>query len=147
MKTRSNSFVGTAEYISPEALSPESKLIYKVSDYWAFGCIIYQMIVGKPPFKGSTQHLTFEKVQKGKVRYAKNFPDSARSLIEKLLVAKPEERLGFNSIDEIKSHAFFEGIDWDNIHKAKAPPIEPFDYELKWKSKKKKSTKEKKAKE
>lgn len=141
VKAFSNSFVGTAEYISPEALNPENKSIYKASDLWAYACIIYQMIVGKPPFKGSNQHLTFEKVMKGKVRYPKNMPEHARNLIEKLLVLEPEERLGYNSLDEIKEHPFFESIKWDELHTMEPPPLKPLEFELEWKSKKSKKKK------
>jgi len=48
-RQRSNSFVGTAQYVSPELLSEQKTL--PTSDLWALGCIIYQMIAGLPPFR------------------------------------------------------------------------------------------------
>jgi 3-phosphoinositide dependent protein kinase-1 len=48
-RQRSNSFVGTAQYVSPELLT--EKTISPSSDLWALGCIIYQMIAGLPPFR------------------------------------------------------------------------------------------------
>lgn len=48
-RPRSNSFVGTAQYVSPELLT--EKTISPSSDLWALGCIIYQMIAGLPPFR------------------------------------------------------------------------------------------------
>lgn len=48
-KRRNNSFVGTARYVSPEILT--KKISSPSSDLWAFGCIIYQMIAGIPPFR------------------------------------------------------------------------------------------------
>lgn len=48
-RQRSNSFVGTAQYVSPELLT--EKTISPCSDLWALGCIIYQMIAGLPPFR------------------------------------------------------------------------------------------------
>ena len=46
---RKNSFVGTAQYVSPELLT--DKTASHASDLWALGCIIYQMISGLPPFR------------------------------------------------------------------------------------------------
>lgn len=48
-RKRKNSFVGTAQYVSPELLT--DKPVTPSSDLWAFGCIIYQMISGLPPFR------------------------------------------------------------------------------------------------
>lgn len=48
-KARKNSFVGTAQYVSPELL--ESKKVGPASDLWALGCILYQMVSGLPPFR------------------------------------------------------------------------------------------------
>src|SRR5690606_21676946 len=39
---RAPSFVGTAEYVSPELLTNKNSC--KASDLWAFGCIIYQLL-------------------------------------------------------------------------------------------------------
>lgn len=49
MRERKNSFVGTAQYVSPELLTDKSASYS--SDLWALGCIIYQMISGLPPFR------------------------------------------------------------------------------------------------
>jgi len=73
---RSNSFVGTAEYISPELLN--DKTCYKSSDLWALGCIIYQMICGRPPFRGLSEYLTFQKVSAGVVVFPNNMPEVAK---------------------------------------------------------------------
>jgi hypothetical protein len=46
----------------------------------------------------------------------------AADFMQRLLRKKFQERLGYNSIEEIKNHKFFEGIDWQNLKNAE-PPI------------------------
>ena len=120
MRARSESFVGTAEYISPELL--EQKIASRESDIWAIGCIIYQMICGRPSFRGATEFLTFQKVRKGEVTYPEGFPVVAKDLICKILVLNPDERY---SVPQIKANRFFNSIDWDRIGSMKAPAFRP----------------------
>ncbi|CAH7686326.1 PkB-like protein, partial [Phakopsora pachyrhizi] len=115
---RSHSFVGTAEYVSPELLI--NKVTTKSSDLWAFGCVLFQMISGKPPFKSRSEYLTFQKITQLDYQFPDNFPTEARDLISKLLVIVPSERL---SIEEIKRHKFFDGIDWGSVWDAEAPSL------------------------
>ena len=59
-RSRRNSFVGTAQYVSPEILTNSSPSA--ASDLWALGCIIYQMVTGITPFHGNSEYLIFKKV-------------------------------------------------------------------------------------
>ncbi|ODV97044.1 hypothetical protein PACTADRAFT_29183, partial [Pachysolen tannophilus NRRL Y-2460] len=81
---RAKSFVGTAEYVSPELLN--DKYAGKACDIWAYGCIIYQMIAGKPPFKATNEYLTFQKVCKLQYAFTAGFPAVLRDLVKKILV-------------------------------------------------------------
>ena len=64
---KGTTFVGTAEYVSPEVLQDRES--GPASDLWALGCIVYQFFVGKPPFNSKTEYLTFEAIIKGQVAY------------------------------------------------------------------------------
>jgi 3-phosphoinositide dependent protein kinase-1 len=119
---RANSFVGTAEYVSPELLTDKSAC--KASDLWAFGCIIYQLLAGRPPFKAGNEYQTFQKIVALDYEFPKGFPEVARDLVERLLVLDPAQRL---SISHIKNHEFFDGIVWGRgLWKQKAPRLKSY---------------------
>ncbi|KAF3918592.1 Phototropin-2 [Arthrobotrys entomopaga] len=119
---RANSFVGTAEYVSPELLT--DKAACKGSDLWAFGCIIFQLLAGRPPFKAGNEYQTFQKIVNLEYQFPPGFPKIARDLVERLLVLDPTKRL---TIEHIKSHPFFEAIAWGKrLWKQKAPRLKPY---------------------
>ncbi|EGW32513.1 uncharacterized protein SPAPADRAFT_153551 [Spathaspora passalidarum NRRL Y-27907] len=123
LDVRAKSFVGTAEYVSPELL--ENKYCGKPGDIWAFGCIIYQMIAGKPPFKATNEYLTFQKITKLQYAFSAGFPSVIRDLIKKILVLQPSKRA---TISEIKNHYFFRQVnfnDFDSIWKD-PPELGPY---------------------
>ncbi|KAG7855929.1 hypothetical protein KL919_004322 [Ogataea angusta] len=127
---RANSFVGTAEYVSPELLN--DKYCGKAADVWALGCIIYQMIAGKPPFKATNEYLTFQKVLKLQYAFSAGFPMVIRDLVKRILVLKPKDRI---TIQEIKKHYFFKDVDWDDMHAIwSMPPPELGPYKMSAKS-------------
>lgn len=66
-RKKRNTFVGTAEYVSPEVLNDEQ--IGPECDLWALGCIIYRFMVGKTPFKDKTEYLIFENIKKNKIKF------------------------------------------------------------------------------
>ena len=119
---RAASFVGTAEYVSPELLTHKSA--GKASDLWAFGCIIYQLFAGRPPFKAGSEYLTFQKIVNLEYDFPPGFPIPARDLVERCLVLDPARRL---TIEHIKNHEFFDGQQFGkSLWRAKAPRLRPY---------------------
>jgi 3-phosphoinositide dependent protein kinase-1 len=119
---RTASFVGTAEYVSPELLT--DKAVGKPSDLWAFGCIIYQLLVGRPPFKAATEYLTFQKIVGLEYEFPAGFPPAARDLVERCLVLDPARRL---TVEHIKNHEFFDGQRFGkDLWLTKAPRLRPY---------------------
>ena len=119
---KANSFVGTAEYVSPELLT--DKKACKSSDLWAFGCVIYQLLAGRPPFKAGNEYLTFQKIVALEYQFPAGFPEVAQDLVERLLVLDPASRL---SIEHIKNHEFFDGVNWGRgLWRQKAPRLKSF---------------------
>lgn len=122
IRDRASSFVGTAEYVSPELLTDKNAC--KASDLWAFGCIVYQLLAGRPPFKAANEYLTFQKIVALEYEFPIGFPSVARDLIERLLVLDPQQRL---SLDHIKNHEFFRGIRWGRgLWKDRAPNLKAY---------------------
>lgn len=119
---KANSFVGTAEYVSPELL--RDKNACKASDLWALGCIIYQLLAGRPPFKAANEYLTFQKILALDYSFPSGFPEVARDLVERLLVLEPAHRL---PVEHIKNHRFFEGVQWGkSLWRQKAPRLKAY---------------------
>jgi 3-phosphoinositide dependent protein kinase-1 len=122
---RKNSFPGSEEYVSPELLGEDE--VTEASDLWALGVILYQLLVGKMPFKGATQFLTFQLIEAGEVAYPEGIDAQGKDLIAKLLVKDPSKRLGAGEggYDKLKAHPFFEGINWEWILTSKPPELPP----------------------
>ncbi|KAF2874515.1 kinase-like domain-containing protein [Massariosphaeria phaeospora] len=119
---RAQSFVGTAEYVSPELLTDKNAC--KASDLWAFGCIIYQLLAGRPPFKAANEYQTFQKIVGLDYTFPDGFPPVAKDLVERLLVLDPLTRL---PVEHVKSHPFFDGIAWGKgLWKQKAPRLKAY---------------------
>lgn len=119
---KANSFVGTAEYVSPELL--RDKNACKASDLWAFGCIVYQLLAGRPPFKAANEYLTFQKILSLEYKFPDGFPELAKDLVERLLVLDPAARL---PVEHIRNHRFFEGIKWGKgLWTQPAPMLKPW---------------------
>ncbi|QPG76491.1 hypothetical protein FOA43_003880 [Brettanomyces nanus] len=106
-EVKASSFVGTAEYVSPELLN--DKFCGMPADIWAFGCIVYQMIAGKPPFKAGNEYQTFQKVIKVQYAFSAGFPAVIRDLVKQILVKKPSDRL---TVEEVKNHYWFRDVNW-----------------------------------
>ncbi|XP_050391920.1 3-phosphoinositide-dependent protein kinase 1 [Patella vulgata] len=124
---RRNSFVGTAQYVSPEVLG--SKNAYYSSDLWALGCIIYQFLSGLPPFRGGHEYQIFQKISKLDYDFPEGFNPVAKDLVSKLLVIDPTQRLGCQDMggyNPLKNHEFFRSIDWENLPETEPPTLLPF---------------------
>ncbi|EEE60953.1 serine/threonine-protein kinase D6PK [Oryza sativa Japonica Group] len=122
---RSNSFVGTHEYLAPEIIRGDGH--GSSVDWWTLGIFLYELLYGRTPFRGPGNEETLTNV----VSQGLKFPDNpavsfhARDLIRGLLVKDPEYRLGSTKgAAEIKRHPFFEGLNWALIRWT-APPETP----------------------
>ncbi|KAL2470565.1 Serine/threonine-protein kinase UCNL [Abeliophyllum distichum] len=121
---RSNSFVGTEEYVSPEVIRGDGHEF--AVDWWALGVLCYEMLYGTTPFKGKNRKETFQKILLARPEFFGK-PNALTDLIRKLLEKDPTRRLGYRrGAREIKEHEFFRGLRWDLLTEVVRPPFLPF---------------------
>ncbi|KAG8763576.1 pkb-activating kinase-like protein [Ceratobasidium sp. 423] len=116
---RASSFVGTAEYVSPELLI--NNVTSRGSDVWAIGCILFQMLAGRPPFKGGSEYLTLEQVKRLEYEVPEHFDSVAEELVKSILVLDPAAR---PTTAAIRTHPFLAEIVWEDLWTCTAPPME-----------------------
>jgi len=93
---RKKTLCGTPNYIAPEVLGKKGHS-YEV-DVWSIGCILYTLLVGKPPFETQTLKDTYSRIKKNEYHIPSRIGPLARNLIQRLLQHEPASR---PSVDEI----------------------------------------------
>ncbi|KAJ1941182.1 Serine/threonine-protein kinase [Linderina macrospora] len=120
------STVGTPDYIAPEIFMQQG--YGKACDWWSLGAIMFECLVGYPPFCSETSHDTYRKIMHW--RESLVFPDDVRLSPESVhlvrsLLCDQQHRLGRNGAWELKQHPFFNGVDWTSLRTRTRPPWIP----------------------
>ncbi|CAG8381851.1 unnamed protein product [Penicillium salamii] len=117
-----STFCGTPEFMGPEILL--DKKYGRAVDWWAFGVLIYQMLLQQSPFRGEDEDEIYDAILADEPLYPIHMPRDSVSILQKLLTREPELRLGSGPTDaqEVMSHAFFRNINWDDIYHKRVPP-------------------------
>uniref|UniRef100_A0A126X1F8 non-specific serine/threonine protein kinase n=1 Tax=Oedogonium foveolatum TaxID=321584 RepID=A0A126X1F8_9CHLO len=124
-QAKANSFVGTEEYLAPEVITAQGHSAGV--DWWSFGILMYELLYGFTPFRGSRRDETFENILKQPLSFPSNPPisDQCKNLISSLLVKEPAQRLGAKAgAEDIKAHPFFAGTNWALLRN-ETPPYVP----------------------
>lgn len=123
------SLVGTPNYTAPEIL--QKRGYTKLCDWWSLGVILYEMLVGQPPFAAPTISETQHKLLNWKkhlhIPNKPNISPVSKNLIQRLL-SDPGERLG-QTVDDIKNHQMFLDLDFDGLRQQPAPYIPKIDFD------------------
>lgn len=116
--SRKHRFIGTPDYMAPEILNGSDNWMNSPSvDWWALGVMIFEFIVGVPPFNDEDRKQIFDNILKLAIPWEQINIGSgddcmsveAADLIKKMLVLDPEKRITKNGSAELKKHKFFSG--------------------------------------
>ncbi|KAG7389873.1 G protein-coupled receptor kinase 4 [Phytophthora pseudosyringae] len=130
---------GTRGYWAPEMLLRDesgNRLVYNHTvDWWSYGCLVYELLYGKCPFRTSKAKALHEDKQQAYDKATleltpaydpKYFSADAAELIQHLLIRDPTKRLGAKGAEEVKRMRFFSSIDWAQMEQMQvSPPFVP----------------------
>ncbi|GAM25981.1 hypothetical protein SAMD00019534_091560 [Acytostelium subglobosum LB1] len=117
---------GSPEYMAPETITGTG--YGRSVDWWALGTLLYEMIVGLPPFYSEDPHEMTKLIVAAQLKFPAGISKNASSLISMLLNRDPTKRLGSgeSDVEEIKSHPFFRSLNWTKVlNKEIDPPFKP----------------------
>ncbi|PSC73894.1 Serine threonine-kinase 2 19 [Micractinium conductrix] len=123
---RTNSFIGTMEYMAPEVITGRGH--GKVVDWWSVGVLLYEMLCGMPPFRAKGRQQLQKLITTGKMRMPAYLSNEVQSLVKGLLHKEASKRLGYgpSGSADVMGHPFFKTIDWKKLGNRQIPsPFRP----------------------
>ncbi|KAG2115097.1 kinase-like domain-containing protein [Suillus discolor] len=120
-----STFCGTPEFMAPEILLEQR--YGRAVDWWAFGVLTYEMLLGQSPFRGDDKDEIFDAILEDEPLYPITMPRDAVSILQQLLAHDPTRHLGSGKADakeiRVKRHPFFKDVSFDDVLNKHIPPL------------------------
>lgn len=118
------SFCGSYAYLAPEMVKKVGH--GKAVDWYLLGVLFYEMLTGLPPYYAEDKDELFKNIMNDELQLPEHASLNCRDLLARLLDKNPSKRLGsVSGAQELKSHAFFQDVDWEAIYFKRDPILRP----------------------
>ncbi len=106
-KMVAQSFCGSPAYLAPEMLNKSG--VSASGDVYQIGVVLYEMLVGIPPFYNDNISILYKNISQGKLKIPNYLSSGAKNILLKMLHRDPKKR---PTIEQVKKDKFFAGINW-----------------------------------
>jgi serine/threonine protein kinase len=118
------SFCGSVAYLAPEMIKRQGH--GKAVDWYLLGVLLYEMLIGTPPYFSPNRDQLYQNIQSGKLKLPASLAVETKNLLKDLMQRDPNKRLGTKKdAEEVKEHRYFTGINWDNVLRRELRPPMP----------------------